>query len=161
MDLSDQSQVGLHFADGDAATIESILVSSAVAVDESQITFRHDLATDMTVFAFSEVDIESSELQVEAVRPNGDRIPMLWLREPDREWPTRFWFTTPVPLPAGSQIEGRAILDPAAQRLQKATLLGDHTSPIRFSIDYVNGLGSGRPEPVAATRNAECPGPGG
>ena len=110
---------------------------------------------------FPEVDIESSELRVEAVRPNGDRIPMLWLCEPDRGWPTRFWFTTPVPLPAGNQIEGKAILDPAAQRLQKATLLGDHTAPIRFSIDYVNGLGSGRPELVAATRNAEYPGPGG
>ena len=111
----------------------------------------------MTVLAlFPEVDIESSELQVEAVRPNGVRIPMLLLREPDRGWPTRFWFTTPVALPAGSQIEVRAILDPAAQRLQKATLLGDSTAPIRFSIDYVSGLGAERPEPVAANRNAEC-----
>ena len=161
MDLSDQSQVGLHFADGDAATIESILVSSADIVDGSEVTFRHDLATDITVFAlFPEVDIESSELQVEAVRPNGDRIPMLWLREPDRGWPIRFWFITPVALPAGSQIEVRAILDPAAQRLQKASLLGDHTAPIRFSIDYVSGLGPGRPEPVAGNRNAECPDPG-
>ena len=141
MDFSDQSQVGLHFADGDAAMIESTLVSSADVVVGSEVTFRHDLAADTTVLALlPEVDIESSELLVEAVTPAGDRIPMLWLREPDRGWPTRFWFDTPVALPAGSQIEVRAILDPAAQRVPKATLLGDDTAPIRISIDHVSGL---------------------
>jgi hypothetical protein len=65
---------------------------------------------------------------------------MLWLREPDGGWPTRFWFDTPVALPAGSQILVRALLDPAAQRLRKATLLGDDTAPIRVSIDYVRAL---------------------
>ena len=64
---------------------------------------------------------------------------MLWLREPDRGWPTRFWFDTPVALPAGSQIEARAVLDPAAERVPKATLLGDDSAPIRFSLDYVSG----------------------
>ena len=140
-DFSDQSQVGLHFADGEAATIESTLVSSPDVSAGSTVTFRHDLDTDMTVLALlPEVDIESSELQVEAVTPDGDRIPMLWLREPDEGWPTRYWFDTPVALPAGSQIEVRAVLDPAAQRLQMATLLGDDTAPIRFSVDHVSGL---------------------
>ena len=141
MDFSDQSQVGLHFADGEAATIESTLVSSADVVGGSEVTFSHAVASDMTVLAlFPEVDIESSELQVEAVTPTGDRVPMLWLREPDRGWPTRFWFDAPVALPAGSQIEVRAVLDPAAQRIQKATLLGDDSAPIRFSVEYVSGL---------------------
>ena len=140
MDFSDQSQVGLHFADGDAATIESLLVSSPTDVGGRDVTFSYDLADDMTVLAlFPEVDIESSELQVEAVTPSGDRIPMLWLREPDPGWPTRFWFDAPVALPAGSRIEVSAILDPAAERVQKPTLLGDDSAPIRLSVDYVSG----------------------
>ena len=139
--FSDQSQVGLHFAHGDAAAIESTLVSSPDIASDNAITFRHELATDMTVLAlFPEVDVESSELQLEAVTPDGERVPMLWLREPDGGWPTRFWFDTPIALPAKSQIQVRAVLAPGAQRLRKATLLGDDTAPIRFSIDYVSGL---------------------
>jgi len=140
-DFSDQSQVGLHFADGDAATIESILVSSPGVNTGDPVMFSHNFDTDMTVLAlFPEVDIESSQLQVEGVTPGGDRIPMLWLREPDAGWPTRYWFNTPIALPAGSQIEVRAVLDPAAQRLEKSTLLGDDTAPIRVSVEYVRGL---------------------
>ena len=140
MDFSDQSQIGLHFANGDSATIESLLVSSPDDVGGREVTFTYDLVDEVTVLAlFPEVDIESSELQVEAVTPTGDRIPMLWLREPDRGWPTRFWFDVPVALPAGSQIEVRAVLDPAAERIPKATLLGDDRAPIRFSVDYVSG----------------------
>jgi hypothetical protein len=140
-EFSDQSRVGLHFADGEAKTIESILVSSPSVNTESPIIFTRDLDTDMTVLAlFPEVDIESSQLQVEAVTPAGERIPMLWLREPDTGWPTRYWFNTPIVLPAGSQIEVRAVLDPAAERLRKSTLLGDDSAPIRFSVEYVSGL---------------------
>lgn len=139
-DFSDQSRIGLHFADGDAATIETLLVSSPEDVDGSEVTFTHVLDAEMTVLALlPEVDIESSELQVEAVTPTGDRIPMLWLREPDRGWPTRFWFDVPVTLPAGSQIEVRTLLDPAAGRTRKPTLLGDDSAPIRFAVDYVSG----------------------
>ena len=140
-EFSDKSQVGLHFADGEAATIESILVSSPSVNTGDPIIFTHDFDTDITVLAlFPEVDIESSQLQVEGVTPAGKRIPMLWLREPDTGWPTRYWFNTPIVLPAGSQIEVKAVLDPAAQRLRKSTLLGDDTAPIRFSIEYVSGL---------------------
>ena len=140
-EFSDQSQVGLHFADGETAMIESLLVSSPSVNTGDPILFTHDFDTDITVLAlFPEVDIESSQLQVEGVTPSGERIPMLWLREPDTGWPTRYWFDTPIVLPAGSQIEVRAVLDPAAQRLRKSTLLGDDTAPIRFSVEYVSGL---------------------
>ena len=140
MDFADQSQIGLHFADGDAATIESMLVASPADISGREVTFTHELTDELTVLALlPEVDIESSELQVEAIMPSGERVPMLWLREPDRGWPTRFWFDSPVALPAGSQIEVRAVLDPAAERIDKATLLGDASAPIRFSVDYVSG----------------------
>ena len=139
-DFSDQSRIGLHFADDGADTIDTVLVSSPDNVGGSEVTFTYVLDAEMTVLALlPEVDIESSELQVEAVTPTGDRIPMLWLREPDRGWPTRFWFEAPVALPAGSHIEVRTLLDPAAERSRRPTLLGDDSAPIRLAVDFVSG----------------------
>ena len=72
--------------------------------------------------------------------PDGSRIPILWLREPDDGWPTRFWFDNPVRLPQGSRLETTTVLDPGATRLAKSSLLGGDTSaPIRFAVDYVSG----------------------
>ncbi len=139
-DFADQSQVGLHFAVGDAIEIKSMLVMSPLEVGAQDVAFTHTLDQESTILAlFPEVDIQSTELQVEAVRPDGSRIPMLWLREPDTGWPTRFWFESPVVLPAGSQLEVTTLLQPAAKRTQSATLIGDGSAPIRFSVDYVSG----------------------
>jgi hypothetical protein len=139
-EFADQSQVGLHFANGGASEIQSMLVMSPLEVGAEEVAFTHTLDQESTVLAlFPEVDIQSTELQVEAVRPDGSRIPMLWLREPDTGWPTRFWFESPVVLPAGSQLEVTTLLQPAAKRTQSVTLIGDGSSPIRLSVDYVSG----------------------
>ncbi len=139
-EFEDRSRVGLYLADGDAAGLESMLVSSPVEVSGREVTFTHLIEEDLTIVAlFPEVDIESSDLQIEAVRPDGKRVPMLWLREPDSGWPTRFWFNDPIMLPAGSQLEVTTWLDAAAKRRPRETLLGDAQAPIRFSIDYVAG----------------------
>ena len=140
VDFSDESQVGLHIADGAVLPIESTLVTSPVELTPREVMFTHGLEEETTLLSlFPEIDIDSSELQVEAVKPDGSRVPLLWLREPDTGWPTRFWFDAPVMLPAGSQLEISARLDPAAERTPRETLLGDGTSPIRFSVDYVTG----------------------
>ena len=140
MTFSDQSQIGLYLSDSATRPIESLLVTSSDSVSGLETSFSHEIADDITVLALlPEVDIESSELQVEAITPTGDRIPMLWLREPDEGWTTRFWFDVPVSLPAGSRIEVTTLLEPAPERRLKPTLIGDGTAPIRFAIDYVTG----------------------
>ena len=49
-------------------------------------------------------------LQVEAVRPDGTRTPMIRLNtRPD--WSRRYWFERPVALPRGTRIEVVANLD--------------------------------------------------
>ena len=140
-DFSDRSRLGLYFSEGNTEAITSMLVASPETVDGREVTFSHDIAEDVTLLALlPEVDIESSEMQVEAVKPDGTRIPLLWLREPDSSWLTRFWFDAPVSLPSGSRLEVTAILDAAAERSEAASLLGpEATSPIRFSVDYVAG----------------------
>lgn len=140
-EFSDQSSLGLYFTDrSDVAAINSLLVSSPPTISGREIIFTHDIDTDITLLGLlPEVDIDSSEIQVEAVTPDGTRVPMLWLREPDSGWITRFWFASPVDLVAGSQLEFRALLEPAAEHIPAASLLGsDLTHPIRVSIDYVS-----------------------
>ncbi len=138
-EFSDQSRVGLYAADGAGASIESMLVASPETVSGREVRFTHDVEQDLSLLALlPEVDIESSEIQIEAVKPDGSRVPMLWLREPDSGWTTRFWFDAPVSLPEGSQLEITARLDPAAERLPSTPLLGG-ANPIRIAVDYVAG----------------------
>ena len=139
--FTDQSRAGFYFANGDAGQIESMLVSSAPDVSGREVTFMHSFDQDVTLLALlPEVEIEASDLRVEAVKPDGSRIPILWLREPGTGWPTRFWFESPVGLPSGSQIEATTLLKPAAERTRGVSLLGgDASAPIRFLVDYVAG----------------------
>jgi len=140
--FSDQSRVGLYFGTGDAAKIESVLFTSAVEFSGREIAFTHVLDREVTLLALlPEIEIEAEEMQVEAVKPDGSRVPMLWLREPSSGWPTRFWFDSPMIFPAGTQLEVTTRLKPAAKRLTKMSLLGTDTSaPIRFLVDYVEGV---------------------
>ena len=137
--FSDQSRVGFYVADGAEASIESMLVTSPETVSGREVTFTHTVDQDLSLLALlPEVDIESSEVRIEAVKPDGSRVPMLWLREPDSGWTTRFWFDEPLSLPEGSQLEITALLDPAAERLPSTPLLGSAAaSPIRIAVDYV------------------------
>jgi hypothetical protein len=140
--FTDQSRVGLYFSEGGADSIDSMIVTSPATVSGLEVTFSHDIGTDVTLLSLiPEVDIESSAIQVEAVKPDGSRIPMLWLREPDSGWTTRFWFDAPVSLPQGSRLEFTAILDPGAERRPATSLLGAAAAvPIRFAVDYIDGV---------------------
>ena len=140
-EFSDTSRVGLHFSNTDAVAIASMLIRSPATVSGREVTFSYDIGQDVRLLALlPEVDIESSEMQVEAVRPDGSRVPMLWLREPDTGWATRFWFDAPVSVPAGSRLEVTTILKPGAERSPAASLLGpDASTPIRLAVDYVAG----------------------
>ena len=145
-EFSDQSSLGLYFSDrDDVVEINSLLVNSPPTISGREITFTHDIDADITLLGLlPEVDIDSSEMQVEAVTPDGTRVPMLWLREPDSGWVTRFWFASPVALAAGSQLEFKALLKPAAEHVPSASILGsDPAHPIRVSIDYVAGNQTG------------------
>ena len=138
--FSDQSRVGLHFADGSASRIEGLLVSSDPEVGGREVVFTQAIDSDRSVLALlPEVTVEADELLVEAIKPDGTRVPMLWLREPSTGWPTRFWFEEPVELPSGSELEVTAVLKPAAKRTGARSLLGAGDAPIRLVADFVEG----------------------
>ncbi len=140
-DFTDQSRVGLYFADGDAAAIESLLIASPAGATGQTIVISQTIDEDVEVLAMlPEIAIETKDVQVVAVTPDGSRVPMLFLREPDTAWPTRYWFDAPVVLPGGSTIEVEAIVHPGASHAPGRSLVGgDPAAPIRLLVDYARG----------------------
>ena len=96
------------------------------------------MAEDLTLLGLlPEVDIDAAELKVEGVGPDGSREPLLLIREPDADWPTRYWFDTPHILPTGSQIEVTATLRPGAERRAVSSLFASQ-APVRLLLDFTS-----------------------
>ena len=88
----------------------------------------------------AEIDIGTKDVQVVATTPNGNEIPLLFLREPNTTWPTRYSFNEPIHLPAGTSITVDTILHPGAQHEPRTSLFASATdAPIRLMFDYANG----------------------
>ena len=100
-----------------------------------------EVTEDVSALAvLPEVAIEARDVQVVAVAPGGTRVPMLFLREPDTAWPTRYWFDTPIDLPAGTTIEVNARLHPGGRHAPGRSLIGaDPSAPIRLVVDCATG----------------------
>ena len=75
------------------------------------VTFSHTLDEDMQALALSPDQVPPNiMLQVEAVRPDGSRAPMIRLNtRPD--WERRYWFERPLTLPRGTRVEVTANLE--------------------------------------------------
>ena len=140
-DFVDRSRVGLYFADGDTAAIETLLIASPTGETGRTISASRTIDEDVEVLAMlPEIEIEAKDVQVVAVTPDGSRVPMLFLREPDTAWPTRYWFDAPVALPGGSTIEVEAIVHPGASHAPGRSLIGaDPGAPVRLLVDYASG----------------------
>ncbi len=89
--------------------------------------------------ALPEIDLPSSDFQVEVVRPDGTRSPMLLLREYDPTWPTRYWMQNPLSLPKGSRVEVTAVLKPGASDTGAPSLLAGTglDASVRLLLDFV------------------------
>ncbi len=139
----DQSRIGLYVGDDSDRAVESMLLSSPERAGGLTLTFSQEVDTDVSALAIlPEVEVDAKDVQVVAVTPGGARVPMLFLREPDTAWPTRYWFDAPIDLPAGSTIEVNAILHPGADHTPGRSLFGaDPSAPIRLVVDYASGGG--------------------
>ena len=137
----DQSRIGLYWGDENDKAVESMLLSSPEPAAGPTLTFSQQVGDDVSALAIlPEVEVEARDVQVVAVTPGGTRVPMLFLREPDTAWPTRYWFDEPIDLPAGSTIEVNAILHPGANHTPGRSLFGaDPSAPIRLVVDYAAG----------------------
>jgi hypothetical protein len=114
--LTDRSTVGVYFAENkDARELLTMPITSAPlppadALNRT-VTFSQTIDEDMQVLAVAPDQVPPNiTLQVEAVRPDGSREPMIrLLTRPD--WERRYWFERPMTLPRGTRVEVTANLD--------------------------------------------------
>ena len=125
--VTDRSQVGLYFADRPGDRDVRTLALTGTATAESA-TFGRALDRDVEALALrADAGQADVTLQVEAVRPNGARIPMIRLT-PRPEWQRRYWFERPLALPRGSRINVTARQGGAANA---------SATPVRVAVDFV------------------------
>jgi hypothetical protein len=143
--LADRSTVGVYFvkAGGSAQELLALpIVSPGSGPNGSKdITFSRTLPDDMQALAVSPEQVPPNiALQVQAIRPDGSRAPMIRLNtRPD--WARRYWFERPVALPKGTRIEVVARLeDPdisAAAFGSAPAMVADTAAPLRLSLNVV------------------------
>ncbi len=137
--FTDQTRIGVHLADEAVDTITHTVVNSPDQVTTRELRFSYTINDSVTLLGLlPEVAVAASELQVEGVLPDGSREPLLLIREPDPDWPTRYWVDSPHALPSGSAIEVTATLRGGADQ-QAVPSLFSSTAPVRLLVDYTTG----------------------
>jgi len=112
--LTDRSSVGVYFAKaGNTQELLSVPIDSPAAASsggDQAIKFSKTLGEDVQALALSPDKVPGNiSLQVEAVKPDGSRVPMIRLNT-RADWDRRYWFETPMTLPRGTRVEVTANL---------------------------------------------------
>jgi hypothetical protein len=109
--MSDQSTLGIYFADGPAADIRKI--DLAVDLTGGKAVRSATLAQPMRAIAvYPDAGSVEARLALTAIRPDGSRERLIEFR-PRRGWARRYWFREPIVLPRGARIELEARADDA------------------------------------------------
>ena len=139
--FDDQTRIGFYLSEASRPVIESLIVSSPPVTTSLSHTFSEQIDIPVNLLSvLAEIDIGTKDVQVVATTPNGNEIPLLFLREPNTTWPTRYSFNEPIHLPAGTSITVDTILHPGAQHEPRTSLFASTTdAPIRLMFDYANG----------------------
>ena len=134
----DRSRIGLYVGRESGRAVESMVLASPERAGGLTLAFSQVVGEDVSALAIlPEVAVEARDVRVVAVTPGGTRVPMLFLREPDTAWPTRYWFDAPLDLPAGTTIEVNARLHPGADHAPGRSLIGaEPSAAIRLAVDY-------------------------
>jgi len=111
--LTDRSTVGLYFAAaGNTQELLSVPIDAPAAASggEQTIRFSRTLSEDVQALAVSPDKVPGNiSLQVEAIKPDGSRVPMIRLNT-RADWDRRYWFEKPMTLPRGTRVEVTANL---------------------------------------------------
>jgi hypothetical protein len=125
--MSDQSSVGLYFADAGAA---EVLVLRALGQANDTVTTT--VGEDMRAVAiYADPNHSGASLTAVAMRPDGSREELISFR-PRADWARRYWFREPISLPRGTRIQVTAGLDDAL--LPPAAAKPTQTARAPFSV---------------------------
>ena len=112
---TDRSTVGVYFSAASNAqelfAMPIDLPGTPAGGADQTIRFSRTLAEDVVALALSPDNVPGNiTLQVEAVRPDGSRVPMIRLNT-RADWDRRYWFERPLALPRGTRVEVTANLE--------------------------------------------------
>jgi hypothetical protein len=136
--VTDRSTVGLYFApSGNTQELLSVPIDSPAAAAGSAdqtIRFSQTIADDVQALALSPDKVPGNiSLQVEAIKPDGSRVPMIRLNT-RADWDRRYWFEKPMTLPRGTRVEVTANLqDPDMLSAAFTSTPGAAAAPARAS----------------------------
>ena len=117
--MKDHSAIGIYFARASGTPTLTPVMSLPITSSEipsgkgQTFAFSRTLDRDVRALALSPDQVpDNLTLQVEALRPDGSRTPMIrFATRPD--WKRRYWFSEPLSLPRGTKIEVRGtVADP-------------------------------------------------
>jgi hypothetical protein len=114
--VTDRSTVGVYFSESGGKSGEQELLSlpidspAAAGGADQTVRFSRTLTDDAQAVAVSPDNVPGNiSLQVEAIKPDGSRVPMIRLNT-RADWDRRYWFEKPMALPRGTRVEVTANL---------------------------------------------------
>jgi hypothetical protein len=142
--MTDRSTVGIYFAPAQTAQeLLAIPIASekapAAGADDT-FTFTQTIDQDVQALALSADQVMPNiTLQVEALRPDGSRAPLLRLNT-RADWDRRYWFERPIALPRGTRVQVTATLkdpDLMSAAFSPNAARPAATSPLRLMLNAV------------------------
>ena len=115
---SDRSTVGIYYTKARLArpVVTLPLVNRDIDIPAGEPrytrTARVTVPTDARATAiFPHMHWIGREIKVEATRPDGTKVPLIWIKDWDFNWQGQYQFAAPVPLPKGTVVDLTATYD--------------------------------------------------
>lgn len=127
----DQSRLGIYFAEPGAKqrVVELQVMNKDLVIPAGEAKFRHRASFTLPV-AIKLLDAAphmhqlGQEMKATAKLPDGEVVPLIWIRNWDANWQGQYLYVDPVRLPAGTVIEVEAGYDNSA-----GNVLNPHSPP--------------------------------
>jgi mono/diheme cytochrome c family protein len=141
--LADRSTIGLYFApqtEPQELLMVPLASPAGAAGTDQTITFSQTIESDVEAVALRPEQLPPNiTVQIQAVRPDGSRAPMIRLNtRPD--WSRRYWLEQPIALPRGSRVEVIATLadpDLLSQAFGAISANRPAAGPIALAVNVV------------------------
>jgi hypothetical protein len=94
-EIRDRSSLALYFSKGKAKAVENLVIGAGA----------NPLARNVEILSLlPEVEAPVDSLLLEALLPEGTKLPLIRLRAPDPSWPRTYRLEEPLSLPKGSEL---------------------------------------------------------
>jgi hypothetical protein len=125
-DVTDTSELGLYFGDGNGPVADAMSIAApestvASGTTAQRVRVETKLAADTTFVAIWPNPGEgATSIEIAATTPDGMMRPLLWVNEYRPEWRSPFYLAAPLPLPRGTRLVMTTYFDNAGAQVVKA-----------------------------------------